>query len=103
MNPQTKTPGWSTRLGITALATAVALIAAAAIANVPQPDASLDAQSAAFDGSVIMDRDAHSRAVAAAAEEGSYATGFVEFDNTGSIRDDGLGVLSETGNSEILD
>jgi hypothetical protein len=42
--------------------------------------------------------------VAAAAEEGSYVTGFVEFDENGiAMKDDGLGPLSETSDPEIAD
>jgi hypothetical protein len=102
MNAQTTAPTWPTRLGVTVLAVVVAMIAAAAIANVPAPNASLDTQSSYFDGSVIMDSEAHSRAYAAAGN-GSYAVGTVEFENAPALRDDELGPLSETSNTEIAD
>jgi hypothetical protein len=102
MNAQTNNPGWATRLGVTAIAVLVAMIAAAAIANVP-PKEVTDTQNSYFTGSVLNDPEANRKAVAAAAE-GSYVTGFVEFDETGvTMKDDGLGPLSETSNLEIAD
>ena len=49
-----------------------------------------------------MDQNAHRNAYAAAAN-GSYVTGFEEFDNEVNMQDDGLGALSETSNPEIMD
>jgi hypothetical protein len=102
MNAQTKYPGWPARLGVTAFAVVVAMIAAAAIAHVP-PNVT-DTETSHFSGNVLTDPDAHRKAVAAAAEEGSYVTGFVEFDENGiTMKDDGLGPLSETSDPEIAD
>jgi hypothetical protein len=102
MNSQTSFPNWSTRLAVTAVAAGIAMVAAAAIANVPRPNAPFDYGTASHYGSVLTDEDAHRKAYAAAAN-GSYATGFVEFDDEVKMQDDGLGALSETSNPEILD
>jgi hypothetical protein len=102
MNTQTQFPGWPARLAVTAVAVAIAMVAAAAIANVPRSSAPFEFGSAGFDGSVLTDQDAQRKAYAAAAS-GSYATGFVEFDDEVKMQDDGLGALSETSNSEIMD
>ena len=102
MNSQTNFPNWRTRLAVMAVAVAIAMVAAAAIANVPRTPAPFEFGSAGFGGNVLSDQDAHRKAYAAAAN-GSYATGFVEFDDEVKMQDDGLGELSETSNPEILD
>jgi hypothetical protein len=101
MNAQATFPTWSTRLAITAVAVAIAMVAAAAIANVPR-NTPYEFGAVGLQNSVVLDQDAHRKAYAAAAN-GTYVTGFEEFDNEVSMRDDGLGPLSETSNPEILD
>jgi hypothetical protein len=101
MNPQITFPNWRTRLAVTGVAVAIAMVAAAAIANVPRTTP-FEFGSAGLENSVVMDQNAHRTAYAAAAN-GSYVTGFEEFDNEVNVRDDGLGPLSETSNPEILD
>jgi hypothetical protein len=101
MNTEANFPTWSTRLAVTAVAVGVAMIAAAAIANVPRTTPH-EFGAVAFETSVVLDKDAHRKAYAAAVN-GTYVTGFEEFENEVSMRDDGLGPLSETSNPEILD
>ena len=101
MNTQATFPTWSSRLAVTAVAIAIAMVAAAAIANVPRTTP-YEFSAVAHQSSVVLDNDAHRKAYAAAAN-GTYVTGFEEFDNEVSMRDDGLGPLSETSNPEILD
>jgi hypothetical protein len=101
MNPQTSFPTWSTRLAVTAVAAGIAMVAAAAIANVPRPNAPFDYGTASHYGSVITDEDANRKAFAAASN-GSQVTGY-EFERGLIMSDDELGPLSETSNPEILD
>jgi hypothetical protein len=93
---------WSTRLAVTAVSVAIAMVAAAAIANVPRPNAPFEDGTASYAGSVVMDPSAHRHAYAAALD-GSYVTGYEEFGDEAKMQDDGLGPLSETSNPEILD
>jgi hypothetical protein len=104
MNAQANLPNWSTRLAVAAVAVGIAMVAAAAIANVPRPDAPFEYGTANYPVSVLTDEQAHRKAFAAAMN-GSYATGFVEFDDKDQVAmlDDELGPLSETLNPEIAD
>jgi hypothetical protein len=104
MNTQTNFPTWSTRLAVAAVAVGIAMVAAAAIANVPRPNAPFEYGTATYPMGVLSDEQAHRKAFAAAMN-GSYATGFVEFDDNDQVAmlDDELGPLSETLNPEIVD